>query len=435
MQHAQIEQLSALERRINLAVELRAIESEVAGRLQQIARTTRIDGFRNGKVPMSLVAKKYGGEVHQEVLGAAVERAFASAVQTHQLKVAGMPRIEPKADAANQELFEFYAVFEVYPVITLGDLGSTEISRPLVEVGDAQVDKTIDVLLKQRVQYDSIDRAAQQGDLVTVNYVGKTDGEIFAGGEAQGFRVVLGEGRTLPEFEAALLDVKAGDSKQFDVTFPADYQAASLAGKTAQFEVEVTDVAAPKLPQVDAEFARSLGMEDGDVTKMRAEIKANLEREVKNRIQAQIKDQVMQALLTTTAVEPPKALVQNEMQRLMDQARSDMQERGMDIAKVPMPTELFEQRAQKRVALGLILAEIVQTKQLTAQQEAVSVMIEDLAQSYEDPQDVINWYRKTPEKMQEITSLVLEDNVVNWVLSQAKVSDKPLAFDELMGKA
>lgn len=435
MQHAQIEQLSALERRINLAVELRSIEAEVAGRLQQIARTARIDGFRNGKVPMSLVAKKYGGEVHQEVLGAAVERAFASAMQTHQLKVAGMPRIEPKTDAANQELFEFYAVFEVYPQITLGDLGNTEINRPLVEVGDAQVDKTIDVLLKQRVQYDSIDRAAQQGDLVTVNYVGKTDGEIFAGGEAQGFRVVLGEGRTLPEFEAALLDVKAGDNKQFDVTFPADYQAAALAGKTAQFEVEVTDVAAPKLPQVDAEFARSLGIEDGDVTTMRAEIKANLEREVKNRIQAQIKDQVMQALLTSTAVEPPKALVQNETQRLMEQARSDMQERGMDIAKVPMPTELFEQRAHKRVALGLILAEIVQTKQLTAQQEAVSAMIEELAQSYEDPQDVISWYRKTPEKMQEITSLVLEDNVVNWVLSQAKVSDKPLAFDELMGKA
>lgn len=435
MQHAQIEQLSALERRINLTVELRSIESEVAGRLQQIARTARIDGFRNGKVPMSLVAKKYGGEVHQEVLGAAVERAFASAMQTHQLKVAGMPRIEPKTDAANQGLFEFYAVFEVYPQITLGDLGNTEINRPRVEVSDAQVDKTIDVLLKQRVQYDSIDRAAQQGDLVTVNYVGKTDGEIFAGGEAQGFRVVLGEGRTLPEFEAALLDVKAGDNKQFDVTFPADYQAAALAGKTAQFEVEVTDVAAPKLPQVDAEFARSLGIEDGDVTKMRAEIKANLEREVKNRIQAQIKDQVMQALLTSTAVEPPKTLVQNETQRLMEQARSDMQERGMDIAKVPMPTELFEQRAHKRVALGLILAEIVQTKQLTAQQEAVTAMIEELAQSYEDPQDVISWYRKTPEKMQEITSLVLEDNVVNWVLSQAKVSDKPLAFDELMGKA
>ncbi len=435
MQHAQIEELSSLERRINLSVELSSIESEVASRLKQIARTARIDGFRNGKVPMSLVAKKYGGEVHQEVLGTAVERAFASAVQTHQLKVAGMPRIEPRADAAREDLFEFYAVFEVYPKIELGDLSQAGISRPVVEVGEAQVDKTIDVLVKQRVQYDSIDRAAQQGDLVTLNYVGKTDGEIFDGGEARGFRVVLGEGRTLPEFEAALLDVKTGDSKQFDVTFPANYQAASLAGKTARFEVEITDVAAPKLPEVDAEFARSLGIEDGDVAKMRAEIRANLEREVKNRIKAQIKDQVMEILLTSTAVEAPKALVRNEMQRLMDQARSDMQERGMDIAKVPMPTDLFEQRAQKRVALGLILAEIVQSKQLTAQADAVSAMIEELAQSYEDPQDVIDWYRKTPEKMQEISSLVLEDNVVNWVLSQAKITDKPLAFDELMGKA
>ncbi|MHB1677026.1 MAG: trigger factor [Sulfuriferula sp.] len=435
MQHAHIEQLSALERRINLAVELQSVESEVASRLQHIARTARIDGFRNGKVPMSLVAKKYGGEVHQEVLGNAVEQAFSLAVQTHQLKVAGMPRIEPKADALNQDLFEFYAIFEVYPQVTVGDLANAEITRPVVVVGDAEVDKTIAVLLKQRVQYESIDRAAQHQDLVTMNYVGKIDGEIFAGGEAQGFRVVLGEGRTLPEFEAALMDVKAGDQKVFDVTFPADYQAAALAGKTAQFDVQITDVAAPELPVVDAEFAKSLGIEDGDVAKMRAEIKGNLEREVKNRILAQIKDQVMQILLTSTVVDTPKALVQNEMQRLMEQARNDMQERGMNVAQIPMPTELFEERAQKRVALGLILAEIVQSKQLSAQSEQATAMIEELAQSYEEPENVINWYRKTPEKMQEITSLVLENNVVDWVLGRVKVSDQPLAFDELMGKA
>lgn len=435
MQHANIEQISALERRINLSVEMQAIESEVANRLKHIARTARVDGFRHGKVPMSIVAKQYGGEVRQEVLGNAVERAFSTAVQANQLKVAGFPRIEPKTDAADQALFEFYAVFEVYPEITLGDISTAEISRPVVAVGDAEVDKTLEVLRKQRVQYESADRAAQTNDLVTLDYVGKVDGEVFAGGEAKGFRVVVGEGRTLPDFEAALLDVKAGDKKTFDVAFPADYQAAELAGKTAQFSVEITDVAAPKLPEVDAEFAKSLGIEDGDVAKMRAEIKGNLEREVKNRVLAQVKDQVMQALLAATTIDTPKSLVQNEAQRLMEQARNDLQARGMNVADIPMPTDLFEERAQRRVALGLILSEVVQKHALAAKTEQVKEMIEELAQSYEDPQNVVNWYRKNPEKMQEIESLALENNVVEWVLGQAKVTDQVLAFDELMGKA
>lgn len=435
MQHANIEQLSALERRINLSVEMQAIESEVTNRLKQIARTARVDGFRHGKVPMSIVAKQYGGEVRQEVLGNAVERAFSNAVQENKLKVAGFPRIEPKTDAADQSLFEFYAVFEVYPEITLGDISTAEISRPLVTVGDAEIDKTLDVLRKQRVQYESADRAAQTNDLVTLDYIGKVDGEVFAGGEAKGFRVVIGEGRTLPDFETALLDVKAGDKKTFDVAFPADYQAAELAGKTAQFSVEITDVAAPKLPEVDADFAKSLGVADGDVVKMRAEIKANLEREVKNRVQAQVKDQVMQALLAATTVETPKSLVQNETQRLMDQARNDLQARGMNVADIPMPTDLFEERAQRRVALGLILAEVVQANALAAKPEQIREMIEEIAQSYEEPKEVVNWYRKNPDKMQEIESLALENNVVEWVLGQAKVTDQALAFDELMGKA
>jgi trigger factor len=435
MQHANIEQLSALERRINLSVEMQAIESEVTNRLKQIARTARVDGFRHGKVPMSIVAKQYGGEVRQEVLGNAVERAFSNAVQENKLKVAGFPRIEPKTDAADQSLFEFYAVFEVYPEITLGDISTAEISRPLVTVGDAEIDKTLDVLRKQRVQYESADRAAQTNDLVTLDYIGKVDGEVFAGGEAKGFRVVIGEGRTLPDFETALLDVKAGDKKTFDVAFPADYQAAELAGKTTQFSVEITDVAAPKLPEVDADFAKSLGVADGDVVKMRAEIKANLEREVKNRVQAQVKDQVMQALLAATTVETPKSLVQNETQRLMDQARNDLQARGMNVADIPMPTDLFEERAQRRVALGLILAEVVQANALAAKPEQIREMIEEIAQSYEEPKEVVNWYRKNPDKMQEIESLALENNVVEWVLGQAKVTDQALAFDELMGKA
>ncbi|MEQ1667907.1 MAG: trigger factor [Sulfuriferula sp.] len=435
MQQANIEQVSALERRVNLSVAMQAIEAEVANRLKHLARTVRIAGFRPGKVPMSVVAKQYGGEARQDALGNAIERVFSQVVQDNKLKVAGFPRIEPKTDAADPAVFEFYAVFEVYPEITLGDMSGAEITRPMVEVSDAEVDKTLDVLRKQRVQFESADRAAQTNDLVTLDYVGKIDGEVFAGGEAKGFRVVLGEGRTLAEFEAALVDVKAGDSKTFDVTFPTDYQASELAGKTAQFSVEITDVAEPKLPAVDAEFAKSLGVTDGDVAKMRAEIQANLVREVKNRVQAQVKDQVMQVILTATVVETPKSLVQNEATRLMEQARSDMQARGMNVADIPMPTDIFEERAQRRVALGLILAEVVQSQSLAAKSEQVTAMIEEFAESYEDPQNVMAWYRKNPEKMQEIESLALENNVVEWVLGQAKVIEQVTAFDELMGKA
>lgn len=435
MQQANIEQLGVLERRINLSVEMQVVESEVASRLKNIARTARVDGFRHGKVPMSIVAKQYGNEVRQEVLGTAVERAFTTAVQANQLKVAGFPRIEPKTDAVDKALFEFYAVFEVYPEIVLGDLSAAEISRPVVIIGDAEIDKTLAVLRKQRVKYENVDRASQTDDLVTLDYVGKVDGVVFEGGEAQGFRVVIGEERTLPDFETALIGVKTGDKKSFDVNFPADYQAKELAGKAAQFSVVVTDVAAPELPVVDEEFARTLGIADGDVTKMRAEIQGNLEREVKNRVQAQIKDQVMQVLLASTKIDTPKSLVQNEAQRLMEQARNDMQARGMDVANIPLPADLFEERAQRRVALGLILSEMVQVNGLAAKPEQIRAMIEDIAQSYEDPQNVVNWYRKTPEKMQEIESLVIENNVVEWVLGLTKVTDKVVGFDELMGKA
>lgn len=435
MQQANIEQLGILERRINLSVQMQEVESEVASRLKNIARTARVDGFRHGKVPMSIVAKQYGNEVRQEVLGTAVERAFTTAVQANQLKVAGFPRIEPKSDAVDKAIFEFYAVFEVYPEIVLGDISSAEIDRPVVTVGDAEINKTLDVLRKQRVKYENVDRASQTDDLVTLDYVGKVDGVVFEGGEAQGFRVVLGEGRTLPDFETALTGVKAGDKKSFDVSFPAEYQAKELAGKTAQFSVSVTDVATPELPVIDEEFARTLGIADGDVAKMRAEIQGNLEREVKNRVQAQIKDQVMQVLLASTKIETPKSLVQNEAQRLMEQARNDIQARGMDVANIPLPADLFEERAQRRVALGLILSEIVQINGLAAKSEQIRAMIEDIAQSYEDPQNVVNWYRKTPEKMQEIESLVIENNVVEWVLGLTKVTDKIVGFDELMGKA
>jgi trigger factor len=432
---ATVEQISTLERRIHLAVPMQQIETEVTTRLKDIARNTKLDGFRRGKVPMSIVAKQYAGQVRQEVLGDAVEKTFSEAVRANQLKVAGYPRIEPKTDAATPDAIEFSATFEVYPEITLGDISSAKITRSIVNVGDADVDKTVEVLRKQRVEFNSADRAAVAGDLVTLDYTGTINGEVFGGGEAKGFRVVLGEGRTLKEFETALMDVKAGDSKSFDVTFPVDYHASELAGKTATFAVEVTDVSAPKLPEVDMEFAKSLGVADGDVQKMRAEIQGNLEREVQNRVNAKVKEQVMQVLLDATQIEVPKSLQDVEMQRLMESARNDMQARGMNVQDVPLSADIFGEQAKRRVSLGLILAEAVHANGLVAKPEQVRKLIEEFAQSYEDPQEVIKWHQQNPERMQEMESLALENNVVEWVLGKAQVEDQPVAFDELMGRA
>jgi len=434
---ANLEQISTLERRINLAVPMQQIETEVSNRLRDIARNTKLDGFRRGKVPMSLVTKQYGGQIHQEVLGDAVQKSFMEAIQAHQLKVAGYPRIEPRADATNKASIEFSATFEVYPEVTLGDVSSAKITRPVVTVSDVDVDKTLDVLRKQRVQFNTVDRASQSGDLVTLDYIGKINGAVFDGGDAKGFRVVLGEGRTLPEFETALVDVKAGENKSFDVTFPEAYQAKELAGKTATFEVSVTDIAAPKLPEVDAAFATSLGVADGDVQKMRAEIQANLEREVKNRIHARLKEQVMQAFLDSTKIEVPKSLLEMETQRLMQNALKDMQARGMNVNpnEVPLPADIFTEQAMRRVSLGLILAEAVRVNALTAKPEQINALIQEFAQSYEDPQEVIKWHHQNPERMQEIESLALENNVVEWALERVQLEDQSISFDELMGKA
>ncbi|HAN57135.1 MAG TPA: trigger factor [Betaproteobacteria bacterium] len=432
---ATVEQISTLERRIHLAVPMQQIETEVTTRLKDIARNTKLDGFRRGKVPMSIVAKQYAGQVRQEVLGDAVEKTFSEAVRANQLKVAGYPRIEPKTDAATPDAIEFSATFEVYPEVTLGDISSAKITRSIVNVGDADVDKTVEVLRKQRVEFNSADRAAVAGDLVTLDYTGTINGEVFGGGEAKGFRVVLGEGRTLKEFETALMDVKAGDSKSFDVTFPPDYHASELAGKTATFAVEVTDVSAPKLPEVNTEFAKSLGVADGDVEKMRAEIQGNLEREVQNRVNAKVKEQVMQVLLDATQIEVPKSLQDMEMQRLMESARNDMQARGMNVQDVPLSADIFGEQAKRRVSLGLILAEAVHANGLVAKPEQVRKLIEEFAQSYEDPQEVIKWHQQNPERMQEMESLALENNVVEWVLGKAQVEDQQVAFDELMGRA
>jgi len=429
-----VENLGALERRLSVSVPHETIETEMENRIKRLARTAKIPGFRPGKVPLRIVQQQYGPQVRQEVLGDVLQKSFSEAVREQKLRLAGPPRFEPKAAAESASEFEFSATFEVYPDVVLGDLSTASIEQPLVKVIPADVDKTLEVVRKQRVQYQPAERPAAAGDRVSIDYNGVIDGVEFAGGKAEGFTLVLGEGRLLKDFEGPLIGMSAGQSKTFEVTFPADYHGKDVAGKVATFEVKLNAVEAPELPEVNAEFARSLGVADGDTEKMRGEIRANLEREVTKRTKARIKAQVMQALLDTTRIEAPKVLVQQEMERLMQDARSDLEARGMKAADIALPQDLFQEQAQRRVNLGLILAELVKVHNLQASPEQVRAVVEDLAQSYENPGEVVKWHYSSPDRLNEIESAVLEDNVVAWVLEKVTAVDKAVTFDELMGK-
>ena len=429
---ANLEVLEGLVRRLDIHVPVDQLENEVQNRLKRLARNAKMAGFRPGKAPMSVVARQHGAGVRQEVLGETLQARFGEAVQSHQLKIAGYPRFEPKPGEVASEMV-FSASFEIYPEVKIDDLASGKISRPVVELGDADVAKTLEVLQKQRRTFESVDRAAAMNDLVRFDYQGTVDGTPFEGGKGEDFSAVIGEGRLLKEFEDSLVGVKAGESKGFDVTFPAEYPAKDLAGKVAHFEVQLKDVQAPVLPPVDADFARALGVADGDVDKLKAEVKDNLEREVKRRVQAKLKEQAMELLLQKSTLELPRSLVEMEAERLLKMTEADMQQRGVQTAK--LSTDMFTGQAERRVRLGLILAEIVQANKLVAQPEQVRALIAEQAQSYEDPDQVVQWYYQSPDRMGEIESLALEENVVAWVTGQAQVEDVATSFEELMGRA
>ncbi len=431
---ANLETLSGLERRLSVAVPLAEIETEVQSRLKHIGRTAKMPGFRPGKVPFKVVQQQYGAQVRQEVLGATIEKSFGDAVREQNLRVAGYPKFDPATPADGAAEFQYSATFEVYPEIKVGDITGKAIDRVALDVGDAEIDKTLEIMRKQRVTFDAADKAAENGDRLQISYAGAIDGVPFDGGKADNQNVVLGEGRLLPDFEKSLAGMKSGETKSFDLKFPDDYHGKEVAGKSARFDVSVSEVAAPKLPPVDGEFAKTLGVEDGDVAKMRAEVKANLEREVKQRLKAKTKDQVMQTLLDSTPLVTPKSLIDMEIQALQNMARENMAARGMPVKDdMPMPAEIFEAQAQRRVSLGLILGEVVRNNGLHAKPEQVKAAVELQAQSYEHPQEVVKWFYSQPDRLRDIESIVLEENVVEWALSVAKAEDKTITFDELMG--
>ena len=427
--------VSALERRIDMSVPMADIDKDVDARLKQMARTVKMPGFRPGKVPFRMVAQNYGPQARSEAIGAAVERVLGEQIRALNLRVAGYPNIEPKEGASNTEALEFTAVFEVYPEVVIADVSSQEVERPQLEVGEAEVDKTLDVLRKQRTTFAAVERAAQDGDRVTVDFTGRKDGVEFEGGKASDFPFVIGGGQMLKDFESAALGLKAGESKTFGMSFPADYHAANLAGQSVEFDVVMKKVEEPKLPEIDAEFAKSLGIADGDVAKMRDEVKGNLEREVKRRIQAKIKERVMNVLIDTHPIEVPKALVTQESQQLAENAKRDFEARGMKTKDLPIDAAWFGEQAARRVRLGLIMSELVKNKELHAKPEQIRATIDEFAASYEDPSEVVSWYYSQPERLAQAEALVIEDNVVEWVVSNAKTTDKAISFDELMGNA
>jgi len=433
---ANLETLGNLQRKLNIVVPMAEIDVEVESRLKRLSRTVKLAGFRPGKVPFKVVAQQFGPQVRQEVLGDTLQKSFGDAVNEQNLRVAGYPKFDaaPPGDGAAE--FSYSATFEVYPEVVVGDVAKAKVKRAKLEVGDADVDKTLEIMRKQRVSYDTVERAAGDGDRVTMDYVGTIDGVEFAGGKAEGQSIVLGEGRFLPDFEKALPGLKAGDSKSFEVKFPDDYAVKEVAGKTAVFKVEVKAVAAPKLPEIDAEFAKSLGVADGDIAKMRAEVRGNLEREVTARVKARTKERVMDALTEVTQIEVPKALVEMEIERLQQMARQDLAARGIPVGdNVPLPAEMFEKNAQRRVTLGLILSEVVRAQNLAAKPDQVKAAVEEQAQSYERPEEVVKWFYSSPERLRDIEGMVLEENVVTWVLANAQVEDEAVSFDELMGNA
>lgn len=431
--HANLEVLDGLTRRLDIVVPRTSLEAEVQNRLKRLSKTVKMDGFRPGKAPMASIARQYAPGVRQDVLGEALQNQFGEAVRSQQLKIAGYPRFEPSSDANDANELRFSALFEVYPEVTIGALGSEKIQKPAVTLGDTDIDKTLEVLQKQRRSFNAVPRSAVEGDRVVFDFDGTVDGETFPGGQGRDASAVLGEGRLLKEFEQSLIGLKAGDHKDFDIVFPENYPAKELVGKTAHFETRIKEVQAPRVPPVDSDFARALGIEDGDVGKLRTEVKSNLEREAQRRIKMQVREQVMDILLKHATLQLPQSLVGMEIERLQKAMEAEMQSKGLQT--VQLNADMFKGQAERRVSLGLILAELVQQHKLVAKPEQIRGLIEEQAQSYESPEEVVQWYYQSPERMQEVEALALEENVVAWVTGQAQIEEVPTTFEVLMGRA
>jgi trigger factor len=432
-----LETLGALERRLNVAVPIADVEGEVKKRLTRLARTVKIAGFRPGKAPLRMLDQQYGPQLRSDVISERVQSTFNDAIREQNLRVAGTPRIEAsRADPATAETLQFSAVFEVYPDVHIGDVADVSTTRPVATVTPADVDRTLDVLRRQRTTYASVERAAQAGDRVYVDFTGTIDGVEFAGGQARDFPIVLGEGRMLPEFEKAVTGARAGETREFPLTFPADYHGREVAGKEAAFALTVHRVEAPDVPALDADFAKAFGIASGSIDDLRKEVEANLHLELKRKVESTVKAQALSGLRQRATFDVPKALVEGEAQSLRQRAIANMREqqnaKPEDLEQLSV--DVFRPQAEERVALGLIIAELVRAEQLHAKPEQVKALVAETAQTYEQPDAVVRWHYEKPERLRDFEAMVLEQNVVDWMLARAKVTDEPVTFESIMGQ-
>lgn len=421
-----VESTSALERRMTIGVPAERIETEVTKRLQQTARRAKVAGFRPGKVPMSVIRQRYEDAARQEALGDLIQATFYEAVTAQKLNPAGSPAVEPKLFEKGKDL-EYVATFEVFPEFEVTGLEGIAIERLQADVADADLDKMLEILRKQNTRFEAASRAAQDADQLTIDFVGKVDGEVFAGGSAKATQLVLGSGRMIPGFEDGLLGAAAGEERVLNLTFPADYQNLELAGKAAEFTVNVTAVAAPTLPELNAEFFALFGVKEGGLDDFRAEVRKNMQRELRQAVKSKVKNQVMDGLLAANPIEVPKTLLGNEVNRLRVQA---VQQFGGNIKPDQLPAELFEEQARRRVVLGLIVAEVVKQFDLKPDDARVREMIQEMASAYQEPEQVVAWYYKNDQQMNEVRSVVLEEQVVDTVLSKANVTDKSVSYED-----
>ncbi|MFD1121202.1 trigger factor [Methylophilus flavus] len=427
-----VETVSNLERRMTIKVPLAPLEGQIRQRLQQISRTAKFSGFRPGKAPVGLVNQHYGNQVRDEIYSKAVETSFGDAVEQNKLRVAGFPNIEhlPFKEAAEE--LEYVATFEIFPEVAIGDLSKVKIERPALEVTDADVEKTLDVLVKQRVSYEPVKRASKKADRINITLTASIDGQQVESTGDRGIDLVIGEPGRVAEFDDALIGGKTGSEKSFDITYPADHNPAQLAGKTVTYAVKFISVSQPVYPAVDAEFAKNLGVEDGNLDTMKSEIKQSLEQEVAKRITARLKESVFEALVNESTFELPKAIVSAETNRLMQVAAQNLRERGVDPQTVPMDPSVFEAQAQRNAKLRLILTEVVNSNDLQANADQVRAMVDTFALSFEKPAELVSWYYADVKRLDEPAALATEENVVAWVLEKAKVTNKKIKFDELM---
>ena len=421
-----VETISGLERRMTVEIPKEKIDQEVRSRLKSLAHRAKIDGFRPGKVPMKVIEKRYGDQVQQEVLGDVIQSSFYEAISQEKLVPAGQPRIEPKVSPSDAGAMEFTATFEVYPEIQLADMSQISVEKPVVEITEQDIDNMVETIRKQQTSFKTAEKKSAEGDKVIIDFEGLLNDEPFEGGTAQEYPILLGSKRMIPGFEEQLVGVEANQETSLSVTFPQDYHAQNLAGKDVKFNVKVHRVEQPELPELNDEFAVTMGVKEGGLQAFRDQIKENMERELSTAIKNRLKQQVMDGLLDKNQFDLPKALVDSEIHALVEQRKQSM---GQNLE---LDGSVFEGQAKRRVALGLILSEIIKQHNIKASPNKVREIVEGIAASYETPDEVIKYYYGNKQRMNEIENYALEEEVVDWVLSQVSVQEKGFTFDEIM---